>query len=780
MAEAPSRARHVGARITRKEDPRMVSGQARYLEDLTPPGALHLRLVRSELAHAEITEIDSSALADDYPDATLFTGDHVEGLAVRAVQDHPEAQASFQPLLARGRVRFVGEPVAAVLTSDPYRSEDAAEMVFVDYEPLPVLADMEAALAADAPRMHPDWHSNLFVERQMAGGDIDAARRAASHVVVRTYSTHRQAGVPMECRGVIAELDSTGRWLTVHSSTQIPHLLRTYLADELGWPESRIRVRAPEVGGGFGVKGHVFVEEVLVAWLAIRTGRPVKWIEDRREHLIASIHAREHRHTLEAHVDADGRLLGLQADISVDAGAYSVWPFTASSDAGMVAKVLPGPYDFQAYRATYRSVATNKCPLGTYRGVGRPSAVFSQERLMDEIALELGLDAVEVRRRNVIRQFPYRNALGFTYDQGSYAESLEKVAELLAPEREAAAANGHSSRRTGVGLALFVEQSGHGTPDFTRRRVPIETGYESARVEMAADGRVTVFTGLQCHGQGHETTLAQIAADELGVAPDEVEVIHGDTLTAPYSVGTWGSRGAVLGGGSVRAAAAQIQEKLLAIAAQHLQALPDELELAGGKAQHRDRQDAAIPISLLARWANRKLANLPSGMAPGLVGTAFVDGPPDGTYSNACHGAVVDIDMRTGRVHLKQFVVVADCGTVINPAIVEGQERGGVTQGIGSALLEHFIYDEEAQPLTTNFADYLMPSATDVPDIEIHHLETPSPLTPLGMKGMGEGGAIGPAAAIGNAIADALGTPANATPFTMSRVWELISRGRSE
>ena len=759
MADTPSRARHVGARITRKEDPRMVSGQARYLEDLTPPGALHLRLVRSELAHADITEIDASALSEEFPDATLFTGDDVEGLGVRAVQDYPEAQASFQPLLAQGRVRFVGEPVAAVLTPDPYRSEDAAELVFVDYEPLPALADMEAALAADAPRMHPGWRSNKFVERQMAGGDIDAARQAASHVVARTYTTHRQAGVPMECRGVVAEVDSTGRWLTVHSSTQIPHLLRTYLADELGWPESRLRVRAPEVGGGFGVKGHVFVEEVLVAWLAIRIGRPVKWIEDRREHLIASIHAREHRHVLEAYVDADGRLLGLEADISVDTGAYSVWPFTASSDAGMVAKVLPGPYDFQAYRATFRAVATNKCPLGTYRGVGRPSAVFSQERLMDEIALELGLDAVEVRRRNVIRQFPYRNALGITYDPGSYSESLERVAELLAPEREAAAANGHATRRTGVGLALYVEQSGHGTPDFTRRRVPIETGYESARVEMAADGRVSVFTGLQCHGQGHETTLAQVAADELGVDPDDVEVIHGDTLTAPYSVGTWGSRGAVLGGGSVRAAAAQIREKLLAIAAQHLQALPDELDLAGGQARRRDRRDASVPISLLARWANRKLDNLPSGMAPGLVGTAFVDGPPDGTYSNACHGAVVEVDIRTGRVHLKRFVVVADCGTVINPTIVEGQERGGVTQGIGSALLEQFIYDEEAQPLTTNFADYLMPSATDIPDIEIHHLATPSPLTPLGMKGMGEGGAIGPAAAIGNAIADALGTP---------------------
>ncbi len=775
MAETPSRARHVGARITRREDPRMVTGQARYLEDITPPGVLHLRLVRSELAHAEITAIDSSALSDEYPGAYLFTGDDVDGLGVRAAQDVPEAQASSQPLLAQGRVRFVGEPVAAVLTSDPYGSEDAAELVFVDYEPLPVLADVDGALAEGAPRMHPGWRNNLFVERQMKGGDLGAARRAASRVITRTYTTHRQAGVPMECRGVIAELDSTGRWLTVHSSTQIPHLLRTYLAEELGWPESRIRVRAPEVGGGFGVKGHVFVEEVLVAWLAIKIGQPVKWIEDRREHLIASIHARDHRHMLEAYVDTEGRLLGLKADITVDAGAYSVWPFTASSDPGMVAKVLPGPYDFQAYEATFRAVATNKCPVGTYRGVGRPSAVFSQERLMDEIALELGLDPIEIRRRNVIRQFPYKNALGITYDQGSYAESLDKVAELLAPEREAAAANGHSNWRTGVGLALFLEQSGHGTPDFARRRVPIETGYEAARVEMAPDGGVLVFTGLQCHGQGHETTFAQIAADVLGIAPDQVDVIHGDTLTAPYSVGTWGSRGAVLGGGSVRAAAVQIREKLRAIAAQHLQAEPDQIELVGGEARRRDQQGVAIPIPRLARWANRNVENLPSGMFPGLAGISFLDGPPDGTYSNACHGAVVEIDMRMGRVHLKRFIVVEDCGTVINPTIVEGQVRGGVTQGIGSALLEHFVYDDEGQPLTTNFADYLMPGATDIPDIEIHHLATPSPLTPLGMKGMGEGGAIGPAAAIGNAIADALGTPANATPFSMHQVWKLIA-----
>ncbi len=779
MADAPNRARHIGARVTRREDPRMVVGAARYLDDFTPPGTLHLRLVRAQMAHARLLGVEVSALREAFPEALLFTAADTGDLAVRAVQDYPEFQASVQPILARDRLRFVGEPVAAVLTEDPYTAEDAAELVEVEAEPLPVLADVEAALAPGAAPLHDNWRGNLFVERQMKGGDLAAARAAAAHVIRRGYRTHRQAGVPLECRGVVAELDAAGEMLTVRSSTQIPHLLRTYLSEELDWPENRLRVVAPEVGGGFGVKGHVFVEEVLVAWLAIRTGRPVKWVEDRREHLMASIHAREHRHELEAYVDAEGRLLGLKADITVDVGAYSVWPFTAGSDPGMVAKVLPGPYDFQAYEATFRAVATNKCPIGTYRGVGRPSAVFSLERLMDEIAVELGLDAFEVRRRNLITRFPYKNALGFSYDAGSYLESLERMEALLEPDRARAAANDDPDRRIGVGIACYLEQSAHGTPDFTRRRVPIEAGYESARVEMEPDGSVVVSTGLQCHGQGHETTFAQLAAEQLGVSPEDVVVRHGDTLNSPYSVGTWGSRGAVLGGGAVYRAAGELREKLLAIAAQHLQAAPGELVLEDGAARVVGEGGRSVPVPKLARWANRNLENLPEGMTPGLSATAFLDGPPDGTYSNACHGAVVEIDLRSGRLVLTRFVAVEDCGTVINPTIVEGQVRGGVAQGIGSALLEEIVYDSECQPLTTTFADYLMPSATDMPDIEVHHIVTPSPLTELGMKGMGEGGAIGPPAAIANAIADALKVPVRATPFTANRVWDLIQVARA-
>lgn len=772
----PGQPRLIGARITRLEDPRLVQGQGRYIDDLTLPGMLHLRLVRSEFAHAELGNIDLTGLYEAFPAALAFTGADIGDIAIRADQDLPGAQKSVQPILARERVRFVGEPVAAVLADDAYAVEDAAEQIFVDYEPLPVVADIEAALLPAAPILFSGWRRNLFIEQTRRGGDIAGARAKAAHIIRRTYRNQRQAGVPMECRGAIATLDPTGSILTLWSSTQIPHLLRTYVAEELAWPENRIHVIAPEVGGGFGVKGHVFAEEVLVAWLAIKTRRPIKWIEDRREHLIASIHAREHVHTLEAYVAADGKVLGLKADISVDVGAYSVWPFTAGSDPGMVAKVLPGPYDLQAYEATYRAVATNKCPIGTYRGVGRPGAVFSQERLMDEIAIELGVDPITLRERNLVPQFPYRNVLGYTYDEGSYAQSLAKIRELLAPDLAAARHPPRPDIRTGVGIALFLEQTAHGTPDFVKRRSPIETGYESAKVEMHPDGRVSVDTGLQCHGQGHETTFAQLAADQLGIPPSEIVVRHGNTLTSPYSVGTWGSRGVTLGGGAVHRAAGIIGAKLIAIAALHLQAPAAAIELADRHARLRDDPERKIAIATLARWAQRNVENLPAGMEPGLVAIAFVDGPPDGAYTNAVHAAVVEIDLGTGALTLRRFVVVEDCGTIVNPMIVDGQVRGGVVQGIGSALWEHFIYDKECQPLTTNFADYLMPSAPGLPDIEVHHIETPSPVTPLGMKGLGEGGAIGPPAAIANAVENALGVPVRETPLTPHRVWTLIQQ----
>ncbi|WP_127143582.1 xanthine dehydrogenase family protein molybdopterin-binding subunit [Pelagibacterium montanilacus] len=773
--------RQIGARVQRFEDTRLLSGAARYIDDIRLPNTLHLSFVRAQVAHGRILEIDTFGLEDiGYP-TWVFTGEDIGNLSMKAHQDYPEMQYSEQPLLARDVVRFVGEPVAAVLAEDPYRAEDAAELVFVDYDPLPVVGTMDQARDASIPPIFEGWKNSMFVERQMKGGDLEAARAQAAHVIRRTYRNQRQAGVPMECRGVVAHYTPGDRMLTVWSSTQMPHLVRTYIAEELDLPEARIRVIAPDVGGGFGIKGQVFGEEVLVAWLAIKTGRPVKWIEDRREHLVASLHARDHEHTLEAYVSDDGRLLGLWADISVDVGAYSTFPFTAAGDPGMAAKVMPGPYDFQAYEATFRGFATNKCPIGTYRGVARPSAVFSQERLMDDIAREIGMDPIAFRLRNVIREFPYKNVLGFTYDPGSYAESLEKIRDVLADDIAAAEASKSSATtRTGVGIACFVEQTAHGTPDFTRRRVPIETGYISARVEMQPDGTVVIGLGLQSHGQGLETTMAQVAADALGVLPETIFVRHGDTLTSPYSMGTWGSRGGPLGGGAVHMASMQIAEKLKVLAAHEMQADKDAITLYGGRAYVTDNPDRFVEIRTLARHALRNVENLPEGMIPGLEAEFSLDGPRDGTYANAVHAAVVEIDVPTGKMKLKRFVVVEDCGTILNPLVVDGQVRGGVVQGIGSALFEHFVYDAECQPLTTSFADYLMPQAPEIPDIEVHHIETPTPLTPLGAKGLGEGGAIGPAAAIANAVSNALDVEVSETPLKASAIWHLSAHLRGE
>lgn len=768
------RPKHIGARVLRFEDTRLLSGSARYIDDIRLPDMLHVNFIRADTAHANILNIDTSALADlDFP-TWVFTGKDTAGLSMKAHQDYPEMQYSEQPLLAKGKVRFVGEPVAVVLAEDDYRAEDAAELILVEFDPLPVIGTMAQARDSSLPTLFDGWSSNVIVQRQMKGGDLDAARAAAAHVIKRTYRTQRQAGVPMECRGVVAHYNYADQVLTVWSSTQMPHLVRTYIAEELNLPESRIRVVAPDVGGGFGVKGQVFGDEVLVAWLAMKTGRPVKWIEDRREHLIAGIHARDHEHTLEAYVSAEGRLLGLKADITVDNGAYSTFPFTSAGEPGMVGKVLPGPYDFQAYEATFRAVATNKCPIGTYRGVARPSAVFSQERLMDDIAKELGMDPFTFRLNNIIRQFPYKNVLGFSYDEGSYAQSLEQMRTLVAKDvAEAGASRSSSTKRVGVGIACFIEQTAHGTPDFTRRRVPIETGYIAARVEMSPDGEVTIDLGLQNHGQGLETTMAQVAADALGVNPENVYVRHGDTLTTPYSVGTWGSRGGALGGGAVHLASLKVAAKLKAIAAHLLQAKPDEIELSNGNAYVRGAEQRFVAIRKLARAALRNVDQLPEGMQPGLEAEQRQDGPRDGTYSNAVHAAVVEIDVPTGKMTLRRFVVVEDCGTILNPLVVDGQVRGGVVQGIGSAMFEHFIYDAECQPLTTSFADYLMPLAPEIPNIEVHHIETPTPLTPLGAKGLGEGGAIGPAAAIANAVANALDVAVCRTPLNANAVWEL-------
>ena len=771
-AEAAGRgAPLVGRRVGRVEDARLTTGRGRYLDDLTPPGTLHARVVRSQLARGRIASIAFDPDAPPPAGALLATGADVPDGLVAEIE-HESWQRSTQPILARDVVRYAGEPVAVVLHPDPYVAEDAAESVVVECEEQeggPVIA-LEQALRADAPRVHDGWRDNLYMRRRRTFGDLDGARGRATRVVRRAYRLNRQAGVPLENRGALAQPDPSRRSLTLWSSTQVPHLLRTAVADRLAIPEHSVRVVAPDVGGGFGVKGQVFPEELMVAALALRLGVPVKWVEDRSEHLVASIHARDSLQLVEAHVDDDGRIHALRVQLLVDAGAYSVYPWTAGSDSGMAAKVLPGPYAFDAYEVEDMAVATNKCPLGTYRGVGRPAAVFAMERIVDDVARELGLDPLDVRRRNVVRSFPHTTPTGLEYDPGSYAESIERCADALAGERERRGRGG-DGRLRGVGFALYNEQASHGTHDFHTRRTPIETGYVSATVAMDPHGDVTVATGQQSHGQGMETTLAQVAADALGLPLARVRVIHGDTATSPYTVGTWGSRGAALGGGAVREAAAEIGAKLVAIAAHHLDADPGEIELADGAARVRGSAERAIAIATLAYWANRRVGMLPPGMTPALHATGVVDGPGHGAFSNACHGVALAVDPATGGVEIERYVVVEDCGTMLNPMIVDGQVHGGVAQGIGTALLEECVYSPDGQPLTATFMDYLMPSSTDVPAIEVIHLETPSPLTPFGAKGMGESGAIGPPAAIANAVGDALGRAVSETPLRMERVW---------
>jgi carbon-monoxide dehydrogenase large subunit len=765
----------VGAPVRRLEDRRLTTGTGRYLDDLSMPNMLHLRLLRSNVAHGRLLHV--GAPDGQLPEGTVvFTGADCAGLGVAADVDHEAWQDSVQPLLAHDRVRFVGEPVAAVLHADPYIVEDAAELVQVDVEELEPVVDLEKVLAGQTTPMHDNWSTNFFVKRRRSFGDIDAARRRGTRVVRRLFRNHRQAGVPLENRGCLAVPDATGDGVTLWTSTQMPHLVRTVVAQVLQLPESAVRVIAPDVGGGFGVKGHVFPDEVLTCWLALQTGRPVKWVEDRSEHLIASIHARDHAHLVEAFVDDTGKVHGVRLQAIVDAGAYSVYPWTAGSDSGMVGKVFPGPYDLQDFEFEDISVATNKAPLGTYRGVGRPSAVFTKERLMDEDAAELDLDRVGVRRRNIIRTFPYLTATGLLYDPGSYLESLDIAAERIGHTETKGRTRPDESEdvAVGIGFAVYNEQTAHGARDFALRSTPIESGYASTTLRVDPDGTISVFTGLQNHGQGLETTLAQVIATELGVPIETIRVIHGDTSNTPYGMGTWGSRGAALGGGAAGRAARAIRTKALEIAAHLLEADPADLETQDGRISVKGAGSSSVTFAEVAYAAIRRVDDLPEGMDPGLESTIHIDGPPRGTFSNACHAVEVEVSRRTGKVGIRRYVVVEDCGTMINPMVVDGQIQGGVAQGIGSALLEEVVYGPDGQPQTSTFVDYLMPTSTDVPDIDITHLCTPSPWTDNGVKGMGEAGAIGPMAAIANAVADALGKQVWETPLRMSRVAALV------
>ena len=779
----------VGAEVKRVEDPRMLLGKSQYVDDIHLPDTLAVAFVRSPYAHARILSIDTHAAAAHPGVHAVITGEDVaDVIKPLRVEFDPIAAPTHKscdwPVLARGKVRFVGEMVVAVIATDRYVAEDAAALVEVEYDPLDVLWDMEQALEPDAPLAHEDWGDNVMQTLEASMGEVDAAFQAADCVVTERFTTGRHMSLPMETRGCLAAYESSTDSLTVWSSTQIPHVLRSNIALFLDFPEHHIRTIAPDVGGGFGPKAHVFPEEILIAFFARRFGCPIKWIEDRRENLAAAMHAKHQIVQAEIALKNDGTILGLKARFLNDVGAYSCFPFSSALEAGHAASALPGPYKIPAYRYEAVSIVTNKVTLGAYRGVGLPIAILVIERLLNLGAQQLGLDPAEIRLRNMIRQedHPYTTIAGAKIESGSHQESLRKALDMLGYDnfRAEQEQGRKAGRYLGVGLGCYIEGTAPGSSFFNLMGIQVG-GYESATVRMDVSGKVTVLTGSSSHGQGHQTTLAQVAADELGVAVADVKIVQSDTALVPYGWGTWGSRTAVTSGGAIIRAATKIREKILRAASRLSEIPPDDLELANGMIRRTQDGTPLMPIKAIAYQALVAPSKLPADEEPGLEATSHYE-PPPATHSNATHLATVEVDVETGQISLLRYIVVEDCGRIINPIIVDGQIQGGVAQGIGTAMYEHAIYDENGQFLTGTLMDYLVPTAVDVPRVEIGHFETPSPDSLGGIKGIGEGGAIAPPAAIANAVADALspfGAQVSDIPLTPERVLTAIERAKT-
>jgi aerobic carbon-monoxide dehydrogenase large subunit len=751
--------RWIGAGLARKEDRRLLLGRSRFVDDLARAGLLHAAFARSPLPAAAIIGIDTSAAQRAPGVAAVLTAADLDHPYLQAMLERDEFVPTRMPLLAGDQARFAGEPVAVVIAEDPYAAEDAAELVEVSWAPQPAVADIEAATAAAAPQLHHGLTGNCLVDLLMFDDKRLPDIFATAPVVVEgTFTSARVAALPLEGRACLAEWDDRDEQLVMHVSTQVPHQVRSGAAQALGVPERAIRVIAPDVGGGFGLKCVVGREEIVVGAAALRLRRPVRWTEDRQENLMASFHGHEQRYQVRAAFAADGRILGLRAEISCDVGAYSAYPFTCAVEPLMAATELPGIYKVPAYRARGRAVATNKPPTAPYRGVSRPQLVLVMERLMEKAAKALNADPLAVRRRNMIGpgEFPYTGVNGISYDEGSYRESLDLAERTVKAagwpgERDRLRARG---RPAGIGYACFSERTGYGTPTMSQRRMRMTPGYDTAHVRMDPTGEVVVTTGTCGHGQGHETTFAQIVAERLGVHPDQVRLRQGDTDLASYGWGTWGSRSIVIGGGAAARAAERLAHHLRAAAASLLEASPTDIELADGAARVRGDSRAAVTIAELARIAHFQTHRLPEQVRYGLEARASYD--PPGTFSNACHAALVAIDPETGGIRLHRYLVVEDCGVVINPLIVDGQVRGGVTQGVAAALLERISFDAEGQPTSTTLMDYLAPTAAEMCPVDIVHLQTPSRFSETGAKGMGEGGMIGAPATVLNAVNDAL------------------------
>ncbi len=789
MTDAPeihARPKIVGARIKRTEDPRLLTGLGTYTDDRQVPRVLHVAFRRSDQPHALIRAIDCAATRAAPGIVAVFTAEDLAGqvkplLATSRMANY-HATAIFP--LARGKVRYVGEPVAAVVAHSRYQAEDALELLAIDYEPLPLIVDPEQAMRTDAPLLHEEAGTNVLVSREFKRGDVDAAFDAAPVRVKGRFRMHRKTPVAIEPRACLAEYDAGRDALTLHSATQVPGIVRDALAAALDLPGHRVRVIAPDVGGGFGGKGSLYPEEIFVCAAARQLARPVKWTSDRMEDLTANSQGFDELVDAELALDGDGRITALRADVIGDIGAYSIYPWTAALEPIQVASFLPGPYRIANYRGRVRAAATSKAPLGPYRGVGRPTAAFVMERLMDMAAAKLGIDAKEIRLRNLVGadELPYKVASGIVWDKSGFQECLNAACaaigyEELRARQQAARAAG---RFVGIGIASYAELTGIGSRISVAPGMPINTGTETASIRIDSTGAVTAAFGVASHGQGLETTLAQIVAEHLGVRVEDVRILQGDSNATAGSTGTYASRSLVLAGGAATLAAQAVRDKVLNAASHLLEAAAADLAVEAGKISVAGT-DRFITFRDVARAVYSEMGRLPPEARDELAATKSYD-PVFGTTSSACHIAAVEIDPQTYEVRVEQFVVAEDCGKLVNPLIVDGQVHGGVAQGIGAALYEEMIYDEQGQINTASLLDYLVPSACEIPPMQVVHLESASPTTLGGFRGMGEGGTIGAPAAIANAVADALsplGIEINELPATPERLYRLIEAAKA-
>jgi len=780
--EAP---RYIGRSMPRREDHRLLTGRGQFVADLVLPGMLHAVFVRSQHAHGRIRSIDVGEAAAMPGVVRVLTGEELLRLAPPVAGGQLSLPAKWrthvrhaihnpqQPMLAVGKVRHVGEAVVVVVAESRDQALDAAELVAIDIEPLAAIVDVEAALAPGTAVLHEEYATNLIGEFAVEKGDVAAALDAAPHKLRRRFYTHRYAGIPIECRGVVGAHDPRTDSVTIWSATQVVHSVRRAAASFLQLPEARVRCLALDVGGGFGTKGHVYPEDLLVPFVARLVGRPVRWIEERQEHLLCSCHSRDQLHEVEVGFDSEGHVLAFRDAFLVDCGA---WNPVGVAIAYNTAVHLLGPYKIAHFAATARIVATNKVPNAPYRGAGRPEAAFAMERSMDLIAQTLGLEPTEVRRRNMIHPkelpyamgLPYRDGEPIVYDSGDFPGAMDKALQAiggLSAFRQRQRAARRLGRCLGLGVATYVEGTGVGP-------------FESALVRIESNGSITVSSGACSQGQGMETIFAQVVADTWSVDPRDVVVALGDTSQIAIGFGTIASRSTVNLSAAIHHASARLRAKVFAIAGNMMECAPADLELRRGKVGVVGAPGLEVTLAAVAQaarpgWDHRR----PAGVDAGLEETYYWE-PPTVTWANATHIALVEVDMASGSVAIDRYVVAHDCGVVINPMLVDGQVVGGTVQGLGGALFEEFVYDQQGQLLTGSLMDYALPRASDSPAVELLHQESPSPLNPFGVKGVGEGGAIAPPAAIANAVCDALAAfnvEINATPMKPEHIVRAVA-----